>query len=130
MAQSNPQNNNALVFGAAVAVAFVLILVAFVASHPNRPAVESVSTTILCPAPLHEVGVDICDDDVDTAYLMIRNEHYVPDEHILQQIVTSKKTWEKRFPARRIVAMIRTEATSGGNSILTGILIHYNNESK
>lgn len=127
MKQGNPQNNHALIFAACVAVTIVLIVVAVLANQSQkRPVMESVPTTILCPVPLHEVGLNVCDDDVDTAYLVIRNEHYVPDEQILQQIVTSKKTWEAKFPSRHIVSMIQV----GGNAIHTGILIHYNNESK
>lgn len=131
MEKGNPQNNHALIFAASVAVVIVLIVVAILARQsPNRSAMESVSTTILCPAPLREVAPNICDDDVDTAYLVNDNSHYLSYGQALEHMIALKKNWQRKFPTKHLVTMIRTEQSSGGNSILMGVLIHYNNESK
>lgn len=123
MAQA--KNSRGIVIAAGMAVFFVLVVVAVVASlstnHSNK---ESVNEKLMCPFPTSEVAMEICDDGVDTAYLSIGNVHYVPYDQVLQQIVSKKKTWQAKFPTRHIVAMIRTD----GNSTRTGILIHY--ESK
>lgn len=127
MVQNNQKGSSVLVVAAAVAVIIVLVVVAVLASQSSHSSVAKLNESpFACPSLTKEVALNICDDGVDTAYFPIRQDNEeVPYDHVLPLIILRKKTWEAKFPTKHIVSMIRIEESSGGNTTLFGILVHY-----
>lgn len=92
--------------------------------------IRSTNASTKCPSPLIVVGQGICDDGVDTAYLEINSGQHISQGAMLERVVALKKNWQRMFPTKHIVSMLRIEQSSTGNSILVGVLIQYDVESK
>lgn len=108
-----------------IIIGFIVLIV-----MQKQAATDSTNVSTECPASLTMVGQGICDDGVDTAYLEICSRRYLSQSAILGHIVSLKKNWQRKFPTKRIVSMLRVEQLSSGNSILVGVLIQYDVVSK
>lgn len=69
----------------------------------------------------------IYDDQQNTVYIKANRESSGEEDAAVTDIMTKKKEWEKRFPAKKVIAMSIVTGDWGGygHPIIVGLLIHY-----
>lgn len=74
-----------------------------------------------------EVLRNVYDDQQDTVYIKVDKPLLGEEDAAIAEIMTKKKQWKQRFPAKKVVTMsIVTGAWGGhGHLFIIGLLIHY-----